>query len=138
MFFFATPCRILILCTRIEPGAFVSKSMDQGQFWKFLSDNNMDRIPEAAGCISETCDSLMLGTKKTKQRESKAIIYPRENKKLYKKGSLAVNSLYKLIITNTEHQPGEKLQYNYIKGRRGCVWYEDEKKKNQVFFHSEK
>ena len=88
----------------------------------------MDRIPEAAGCISETCDSLMLGTKKTKQRESKAIIYPRENKKLYKKGSLAVNSLYKLIITNTE--PGEKLQYNYIKGRRACVWCEDEKKKN--------
>ena len=39
----------------------------------------------------------MLGTKRTKQRESKAIIYPRENKKLYKKGRLAVNSLYKLI-----------------------------------------
>ena len=57
----------------------------------------MDGQPETAGCISETCGSLMLGTKRTKQRESKAIIYPRENKKLYKKGRLAVNSLYKLI-----------------------------------------
>ena len=57
----------------------------------------MDRKPETASCISETCGSLMLGTKKTKQRESKAIIYPRENKKMYKKGSLAVKSLYKLI-----------------------------------------
>ena len=35
MFFFATPCRILVLWTRIEPGALISESVDQGRFWKF-------------------------------------------------------------------------------------------------------